>query len=125
MIGGGGAGLIAKSCLTLGDPMNWSPPGSSAHGISQAGILEGVAISFSIEFITIIQFTEGSEDGYHFLAIKYFFIKMCTLLLLFFSRDNAIAHLIDCSLTETTFPCTGKPKYSCDFCSHFIHANLL
>ena len=30
-----------------GDPMNCSPPGSSVHGISQARILEWVAISFS------------------------------------------------------------------------------
>ena len=29
------------------DPMDWSPPGSSVHGILQARILEWVAISFS------------------------------------------------------------------------------
>ena len=28
------------------DPMDWSPPGSSLHGISQARILEWVTISF-------------------------------------------------------------------------------
>ena len=32
------------------DPMDCSTPGSSVHGISQAGILEWVAISFSREF---------------------------------------------------------------------------
>ena len=31
--------LVAKLCLTLGDPMNCSPPGSSVHGISQARTL--------------------------------------------------------------------------------------
>ena len=41
--------LVAKLCLTLGDPMNCSPPGSSVHGISQARILVWVAISFSRE----------------------------------------------------------------------------
>ena len=40
-------GLVAKSCLTVCDPMDSSPPGSSVHGISQARILEWVAISFS------------------------------------------------------------------------------
>ena len=30
----------AQSCLTLCDPMDWSPPGSSVHGILQARILE-------------------------------------------------------------------------------------
>ena len=39
--------LVAKLCLTLCDPMDRSPPGSSVHGISQARILEWVAISFS------------------------------------------------------------------------------
>ena len=36
-----------KSCLTLCDPMDCSPPGSSAHGIFQARILEWIALSFS------------------------------------------------------------------------------
>ena len=36
-----------QSCLTLCDPMNCSPPGSSVHGISQVKILEGVAISYA------------------------------------------------------------------------------
>ena len=38
---------VAQSCLALRDPMDCSPPGSSIHGISQAIILEWVAISFS------------------------------------------------------------------------------
>ena len=37
--------LVAKSCPTLGHPGNCNPPGSSAHGISQAKMLEWVAIS--------------------------------------------------------------------------------
>ena len=37
----------AQSCLTLCDPMDCSPPGSSVHGILQAGILKWIAISFS------------------------------------------------------------------------------
>ena len=36
---------VAQLCLTLCDPMDCSPPGSSAHGISQARILERGAIS--------------------------------------------------------------------------------
>ena len=39
--------LSAQLCLTLCDPMDYSPPGSSVYGISQARILEWVAISFS------------------------------------------------------------------------------
>ena len=36
--------LLAKSCLTLGKPTDLSLPGSSIHGMSQAIILEWVAI---------------------------------------------------------------------------------
>ena len=36
-----------QSCLTLCDPMDCSPPGSSVHGIPQARILEWVAIPSS------------------------------------------------------------------------------
>ena len=39
--------LVCQSCLTLCDPTDCSPPGSSVHGILQARILEWVAISFS------------------------------------------------------------------------------
>ena len=38
---------VAQSCPTLCDPMDYSLPGSSVHGIFQARILEWVAISFS------------------------------------------------------------------------------
>ena len=36
-----------QSCLTLCDPINSSPPGSSVPGILQARTLEWAAISFS------------------------------------------------------------------------------
>ena len=38
---------ITQSCSTLWDPIDCSLPDSSVHGISQARILEWVAISFS------------------------------------------------------------------------------
>ena len=41
--------LVAQSCLTRCDPMDYSPPDSSVHGILQARILEWVAIPFSKE----------------------------------------------------------------------------
>ena len=33
---------VTQSCPTLCDPVDYSPPGSSIHGISQARILEWV-----------------------------------------------------------------------------------
>ena len=38
--------LVTQLCLTLWDPMNHRPPGSSVHGILQARIPEWVAIPF-------------------------------------------------------------------------------
>ena len=38
---------VAQLCMTLCDPMECSLPGSSTHGIFQAGTLEWVAIFFS------------------------------------------------------------------------------
>ena len=38
---------VPQSCPTLSDPMDGSPPGSSAHGIFQARVLEWGAIAFS------------------------------------------------------------------------------
>ena len=38
---------VAQSCPTLSDPMDYSLPGSSIHGIFQARVLEWGAIAFS------------------------------------------------------------------------------
>ena len=38
---------VTQSCLTLCDPMDFGPPDSSVHGISQARILEHFAVSSS------------------------------------------------------------------------------
>ena len=39
--------LVTQSCLTLCNPMDSSPPGSSVHGILQARILEWIAFPSS------------------------------------------------------------------------------
>ena len=39
--------LVAQLCLTLCNPINCSPPGSSVLGILQARVLEWVVIPFS------------------------------------------------------------------------------
>ena len=38
---------VAQSCLTLSDPIDYSPPGFSVRGIFQARVLEWGAIAFS------------------------------------------------------------------------------
>ena len=39
---------VAQSCPPLSDPIDYSPPGSSVHGILQARVLQWGAIAFSI-----------------------------------------------------------------------------
>ena len=39
---------VTQSCPTLRDPMDCNPPGSSAHGIFQARVMEWGAIAFSM-----------------------------------------------------------------------------
>ena len=46
---------VAQSCPTLNDPMDYSLPGSSIHGIFQARVLEWGAIAFSVINSTPIQ----------------------------------------------------------------------
>ena len=41
---------VTQLCLTLSDPMDYSLPGSSVHGIFQARVLEWGAIAFSPSF---------------------------------------------------------------------------
>ena len=49
---------VAQSCLTLSDPTDCSPPGSSIHGIFQAKVLEWV----NLIQMTIISTTEGNHS---------------------------------------------------------------
>ena len=46
-----GESEVAQSCLTLSDPMNCSPPGSSVHGIFQARVLEWGAIAVTLDVL--------------------------------------------------------------------------
>ena len=44
-------GFISKLCLTLCDPVDYSPQGSSVHGISQVRIWEWVVIFMGCHFL--------------------------------------------------------------------------
>ena len=44
---------VAQSCLTLRNPMDCSPPGSSIHGIFQARVLEWGAIAFLLSIYEV------------------------------------------------------------------------
>ena len=55
---------VAQPCLTLSDPMDCSPPGSSVRGIFQARVLEWGAIAFSgmrLEEYINMELTQSKE----------------------------------------------------------------
>ena len=52
---------VAQSCLTLSDPMDCSPPGSSIHGIFHARVLEWGAIAFSDDPADVGNWISGSS----------------------------------------------------------------
>ena len=59
---------VVQSCLTLSDPMDCSLPGSSVHGLFQAGVLEWGAIAFSVTgfrlFYFQIVFSKATDSSY-------------------------------------------------------------
>ena len=56
---------VVQSCLTLGDSVHCSPPGSSIHGILQARVLEWVAIAFSRFHVLAIVNSAAMNIGVH------------------------------------------------------------
>ena len=61
--------LVAQSCPTLCNPMDYNPSVSSVHGIFQARILEWVAISFS----------RGSSWPRYQTRVSYIAGRLCTI----------------------------------------------
>ena len=64
--------VVAQSCLTLSDPIDCSPPGSSIHGIFQARVLEWGAIAFSGATVHSVAKTEiqlKQQSSTHALAL--------------------------------------------------------
>jgi len=63
---------VAQSCLTLSDPMDYSLPGSSIHGIFQARVLEWGAITLLYIKETINKDLLYSTGNYiQYLVITY------------------------------------------------------
>ena len=56
---------VSQSCLTLRDPMDFSLPGSSVHGIFQARVLEWGATAFSDEALeqAKLMFGDRGQDA--------------------------------------------------------------
>ena len=70
---------VTQLYLTLSDPMDYSLPGSSIHGIFQARVLDLGAIAFSAEithgdYNCILSFTMSFLLALHLFIKKYMFI---------------------------------------------------
>ena len=57
---------FAQLCPTLSDPMDWSLPGSSIHGIFQARVLEWGAITYVTKYLW-----QNKVTFKHAVTIKY------------------------------------------------------
>ena len=101
--------LAAQSCLTLWDSTNCGPRDSSIHGISQARILEWVAISFSGRWprhqtqvsriagrLFTFSATRKGPDFYLVLNLIYWY-TFCLLIIIFKNwRQNINLSLLIC-----------------------------
>ena len=67
---------VAQSCLTLSDPMDYSFPGSSIHGIFQARVLEWGAIAFSNVRLNNLNYPHGEQTIWvkYILNLSFFLI---------------------------------------------------
>ena len=88
--------LVAQSCLTLWDPIDCSPPGSSVHGLLQARLLEWVAIPFSRRSSQPRDWTQVSHIVDRFQMDKYTFV------FIFFSimGYHRILNIVPCAIQK-------------------------
>ena len=85
---------VAQLCPTLSDPMDCSLPGSSAHGIFQARVLEWGAIAFSVSNLVV------HYKRYNSRIAKW---KRCT-------RQGKGGRRAACPWSPLAPPCIHQPK---------------
>ena len=95
---------VTQSCPTLSDPMDCSLPGSSAHGIFQARVLEWGATAFSVTSPSTALSVLSALP--HRISARLHRVSVSTMP---WSRLHGVSH-ID-SWTPSHFP-----QCSCSFC---------
>ena len=101
---------VTQLCLTLCDPTDCSPPGSSVHGILQARILQWVAIPFSRGSSQPRDQTQVSRmlvDPFPFEPPRKFLLAWWLSPVLFFQDPS------DCSLPDSSVHRTLRQGYWC------------
>ena len=100
---------ITQLCLSLCNPKDCSPPGSSVHGISQTRIQEWIAISFSTIYTCLLGLFDFPTVSLHWftssLSLSIFQISTIILLKLDSKATSAvqITYLYYDFLFQTTF----------------------
>ena len=117
-------------CLTLCDPMNCSPPGSSVHGIFQARILEQVAMSFSqprdlpwislmqgsyLRLLHLLHWQEGALPAEPSAKLIYHWRKVKCLLLSIFLSSWPQSHFSELLSFLCNFEAFFVQTHSCIF----------
>ena len=75
---------VAQSCPTLSNPMDFSLPGSSVHGIFQARVLKWGAIAFSVRTTLVLYYLENVQ-------IRLPFLKNFKGQLLIFHKNDSLS----------------------------------
>ena len=89
---------VAQSCPTLSDPMDCSPPGSSVHGIFQAGVLEWGAIAFSEALLAL-----NGQNRYILHVWKFLKIWFVVNIVQTYIKFPAHPEHLRCSSASRTF----------------------
>ena len=110
------AAQLLQLCLTLSNPMDCSPPGSSVHGILQPRIQEWVAIPFS----------RGSSQLRDWTCISCFmltFKDVCLKINLIFDLKSIIKNYEDKLIFLNFYFCTDtvKRRILPKGCNNFIN----
>ena len=112
---------VSQSCPTLSDPMDWSLPGSSVHGIFQARVLEWVAIAFSIVYLNInaSNLFYINEITLNAMFLEILPTKQCIYIYIYFCVYDSYSCYWLCL---KIFPdcIVGHLKYNCVLCKDNI-----
>ena len=102
------SGGLVQSCLWFScDPMDCSPPGSAGHGISQARILEWVAILSVGNYLFFC--------ALDILTFIFYIRQLCYRILWCFCSWNVCGTYCKQSVSESNF------DYHCHHCYFFIN----
>ena len=96
---------VSQSCLTLSDPTDCSPPGSSINGIFQARVLEWVTIAFSGTRLLVIIIHSEEQSFKMFWVSSQFSVQ--------FSSSVVPDSLWPYGLQHARLPCPSPTPGAC------------